>query len=245
MPPRLNHAFYDLVIEVAIVRPGPATRIWCIPIAPQTWSRSCRIPEQRSAPVLERTLGIPIFQEQVIELAMVAAGFSAGEVDQLRRAMAAWKKRGGLDIFEQVMTACWPEATIKNLPSESSSRYRVLVYGFESHASFALLVYVSAWLKCHEPAALYCGLLNSLPMGFYSPSQLIQDAQRHAIEVRQIDVSRSDWQHTLKHRRTIATKPALRLAYAWSTVRRSCRTHCRRPGSTYLAAEDLAARASQ
>ena len=131
--------------------------------------------------VLERTLGVPIFQEQVIELAMVAAGFSGGEADQLRRAMAAWKRRGGLEHFEQKLIdgmlarghdRDFAERVFKQIQGFGE-------YGFpESHAaSFALLVYISAWLKRHEPAAFYCGLLNSLPMGFYSPSQLIQDAE--------------------------------------------------------------------
>ena len=141
--------------------------------------------------VLERTLGIPIFQEQVIELAMVAAGFSAGEADQLRRAMAAWKKRGGLDHFEAKLV----NGMLKRGHDEEFA-HRIFNqikgfgdYGFpESHAaSFAPLVYISAWLKCHQPAA-FCGLLNSLPMGLYSPSQLVQDAQRHNIDVRPLDV---------------------------------------------------------
>jgi error-prone DNA polymerase len=217
MLPRLKpHNFYDLVIEVAIVRPGP---IQGDMVHPYLRRRQGLEPVSYASPgvrkVLERTLGIPIFQEQVIELAMVAAGFSAGEADQLRRAMAAWKKRGGLDHFEAKLV----NGMLKRGHDEEFA-HRIFNqikgfgdYGFpESHAaSFALLVYISAWLKCHQPAAFYCGLLNSLPMGFYSPSQLVQDAQRHNIEVRPLDVGISQWDHTLEPSDSAATEPALRL----------------------------------
>ena len=204
MLPRLRpQHFYDLVIEVAIVRPGP---IQGDMVHPYLRRRQGLEPVHYSNDavrrVLERTLGIPIFQEQVIELAMVAAGFSAGEADQLRRAMAAWRRRGGLEHFEKKLidgmlarghTQEFAERVFKQIQGFGE-------YGFpESHAaSFALLVYVSAWLKRHEPAAFYCGLLNSLPMGFYSPSQLIQDAKRHGIRVLPVDVQRSDWSHRLE-----------------------------------------------
>ena len=199
MLPRLRPSnFYDLVIEVAIVRPGPIQGNMVHPylrrrqgLEPVTYSNDA------VRGVLERTLGVPIFQEQVIELAMVAAGFSAGEADQLRRAMAAWKRRGGLEKFEQKLIDGMLERG-----HDKSFAERVFQqiqgfgeYGFpESHAaSFGLLVYVSAWLKRHEPAAFYCGLLNSLPMGFYTPSQLIQDATRHDIRIRNLDVQSSGW----------------------------------------------------
>jgi error-prone DNA polymerase len=152
--------------------------------------------------VLERTLGVPIFQEQVIELAMAAAGFTAGEADQLRRAMAAWKRRGGLGHFEQKLI---DGMLARGHDRDFAERVFRQIQGFgeygfpESHAaSFALLVYVSAWLKCHEPAAFYCGLLNSLPMGFYSASQLIQDAGRHGIPLAPVDVQQSDWDHRVR-----------------------------------------------
>src|SRR5690606_23701222 len=141
--------------------------------------------------VLERTLGVPIFQEQVIKLAMVAAGFSGGEADRLRRAMASWGKTGNLLAFEgkliEGMTARGYDPDFARRLFEQIKGFGG--YGFpESHAaSFALLVYVSAWLKCHHPAAFYCALLNSQPMGFYSPAQLIQDARRHSVEVRPVD----------------------------------------------------------
>ena len=204
MLPRLKpQHFYDLVIEVAIVRPGPIQGDMVHPyLRRRQGLEPVHYPSEAVRQVLERTLGIPIFQEQVIELAMVAAGFSAGEADQLRRAMAAWKKRGGLDVFEKKlvdgMLARGHDKTFAQRVFKQIKGFGD--YGFpESHAaSFALLVYVSSWLKCHEPAAFYCGLLNSLPMGFYSPAQLIQDAQRHNIEVREIDVCISQWAHTLE-----------------------------------------------
>ena len=204
MLPRLKPAcFYDLVIEVAIVRPGPIQGNMVHPFLKRRngiEAVSYSSPEVKQ--VLERTLGVPIFQEQVIELAMVAAGFSAGEADQLRRAMAAWKRRGGLDEFGQKLINGMLE---RGHPREFADRIFEQIKGFgeygfpESHAaSFALLVYVSAWLKRHEPAAFYCGLLNSQPMGFYSPSQLVQDAIRHDIEVLPVDVQHSDWDYLLE-----------------------------------------------
>ena len=199
MLPRLKPAcFYDLVIEVAIVRPGPIQGDMVHPyLRRRQGVEPVSYPSEAVRSVLERTLGVPIFQEQVIKLAMVAAGFSAGEADQLRRAMAAWKRRGGLEPFQQrliegMRTRGYPEQFARQI-------YQQLLgfgeYGFpESHAaSFALLVYVSAWLKCHEPAAFSCALLNSQPMGFYAPAQLVQDARQHGVEVRPVDVNASDW----------------------------------------------------
>ncbi|MDG1704489.1 MAG: error-prone DNA polymerase [Pseudomonadales bacterium] len=217
MLPRLKpHNFYDLVIEVAIVRPGP---IQGDMVHPYLRRRQGLEPVSYASPgvrrVLERTLGIPIFQEQVIELAMVAAGFSAGEADQLRRAMAAWKKRGGLDHFEAKLVNGMRE---RGHSQEFAERIFNQMKGFgeygfpESHAaSFALLVYISAWLKCHRASAFYCGLLNALPMGFYSPSQLVQDAQRHGVEVRPLDVCISAWDHTLEPPTRAGDEPAVRL----------------------------------
>ncbi|MFB3078174.1 MAG: error-prone DNA polymerase, partial [Lysobacterales bacterium] len=204
MLPRLKpQHFYDLVIEVAIVRPGPIQGDMVHPyLRRRQGLEPVHYSNEAVRKVLERTLGVPIFQEQVIELAMVAAGFSAGEADQLRRAMAAWKRRGGLEHFEQKLIngmlarghdRAFAERVFKQIKGFGE-------YGFpESHAaSFALLVYISAWLKRHEPAAFYCGLLNSLPMGFYSPSQLIQDAKRHDIQVLPVNVQHSTWDHGLK-----------------------------------------------
>lgn len=203
MLPRLRpRCFYDLVIQVAIVRPGPIQGDMVHPyLRRREGSEAITYPSKDIQSVLERTLGVPIFQEQVIQLAMVAAGFSGGEADQLRRAMASWGKNGNLLQFERKLI----DGMLARAYSEDFSR-RLFEqikgfggYGFpESHsASFALLVYVSAWLKCHHPAAFYCAIMNSQPMGFYSPSQLVQDARRHDIVVEAIDINYSEWDHAL------------------------------------------------
>jgi len=204
MLPRLRpQTFYDLVIEIAIVRPGPIQGDMVHPylrrrngIEPVTYE------SEALKSVLEPTLGVPIFQEQAIRLAMVAAGFGGGEADQLRRAMASWGKNGNLIRFQEKFIS----GMLANGYSEDFAR-RLFEqikgfggYGFpESHsASFALLCYASSWLKCHHPAAFYCGLLNSQPMGFYSPSQLIQDARRHGITVQPVDINRSKYESSLE-----------------------------------------------
>lgn len=204
MLPRLKpRCYYDLVIEVAIIRPGPIQGDMVHPyLRRRNGEEAVDYPSEAVKGVLQRTLGIPIFQEQVMQLAIVAAGFTAGEADRLRRAMAAWKRRGGLGQFEQKLIDGMRERGY----TEDYARqiFRQIEgfgeYGFpESHsASFALLVYVSCWLKCHEPAAYTAALLNSQPMGFYSPSQLVQDVRRHDVEVRAVDINRSDWDCTLE-----------------------------------------------
>jgi error-prone DNA polymerase len=168
-------------------------------------------PEVRQ--VLERTLGVPIFQEQVMQLAVVAAGFTPGEADELRRSMAAWRRRGGLEKFEQRLHE---GMGARGYSHEFASRIFRQIQGFgeygfpESHASsFALLVYASAWIKRHEPAVFTCALLNSQPMGFYAPAQLVRDARMHGVEVRAVDVLASDWDCTLERRDD--GEPALRL----------------------------------
>jgi error-prone DNA polymerase len=215
MLPRLKpREYYDLVIEVAIVRPGPIQGDMVHPyLKRRAGDEKVDYPSDEIRGVLERTLGVPIFQEQVMQLAVVAAGFTPGEADRLRRAMAAWKRRGALGPFEQKL--------IKGMRgrgySEDFARqiYRQIEgfgeYGFpESHsASFALLVYVSSWLKRFEPAAFTCALLNSQPMGFYAPAQLVRDAQRHGVEVRRVDVNSSAWDSSLERRRD--GQPAMRL----------------------------------
>ena len=217
MLPRLKpRCYYDLVIEVAIVRPGP---IQGDMVHPYLRRRNGEDPVSYPSPeieqVLERTLGVPIFQEQVMQIAMVAAGFTAGEADRLRRAMAAWKRRGGLEAFESRLKAGMAERGY--LPEFAERIFNQIKgfgdYGFpESHAaSFALLVYVSAWLKCHEPAVFFCALLNSQPMGFYAPAQLVRCAREHGVEVRPVDVNRSDWESTLE--RDAAGRPVLRLGF--------------------------------
>jgi error-prone DNA polymerase len=199
MLPRLKpQTFYDLVIEVAIVRPGPIQGNMVHPyLRRRQGLEPVSYPSDAVRAVLQRTLGVPIFQEQVIKLAMVAADFSAGEADQLRRAMAAWRRKGGLELFEKRLI----EGMRKRGYSAQFARqiFQQIQgfgeYGFpESHsASFALLVYVSAWLKYYEPAAFTAALLNSQPMGFYAPAQLVQDARRHGVTVRDVDVCLSDW----------------------------------------------------
>ncbi|MCY4564292.1 MAG: error-prone DNA polymerase, partial [Gammaproteobacteria bacterium] len=217
MLPRLKpQNFYDLVIEVAIVRPGPIQGDMVHPyLRRRQGLEPVTYPSDAVRRVLERTLGVPIFQEQVIELAMVAAGFSAGEADRLRRAMAAWRRRGQLEAFEKKLIDGMTE---RGHSLDFAQRVFKQILGFgeygfpESHAaSFALLVYVSAWLKCHEPAAFYCGILNSQPMGFYSPSQLIQDARRHGLDVHPSDVQHSHWHHRLEPPASPGGQPALRL----------------------------------
>ena len=195
MLPRLKpRRFYDLVIEVAIVRPGP---IQGGMVHPYLQRREEQEPVDYPSPdmekALERTLGVPIFQEQVMQVAILAAGFTPGEADQLRRAMAAWKRKGGLEKYYERIVGGMLAARLRprRSPSRSSARSRASANTAfpESHAaSFALLAYASSWLKCHEPAAFLCALLNSQPMGFYSPSQLVQDARRHGVEVRPVDV---------------------------------------------------------
>ena len=197
MLPRLKpRCFYDLVIEVAIIRPGPIQGDMVHPyLRRRNGEEAVDYPSEEVRHVLQRTLGVPIFQEQVMALAIVAAGFTPGEADQLRRAMAAWKRRGGLGPFEDKLIDGMRRRGYSG--DFAKQIFRQIQgfgeYGFpESHsASFALLVYVSCWLKRHKPAAFTCALLNSQPMGFYAPSQLIQDLKRHGVEVRPVDINAS------------------------------------------------------
>ena len=215
MLPRLKPSkFYDLVIEVAIVRPGPIQGGMVHPyLRRRQGLEPVTYPSEAVKGVLSRTLGVPIFQEQVMQLAIVAAGFTPGEADQLRRSMAAWKRRGGLGHFERRLIEGMRERGYDDDFARSifSQIQGFGEYGFpESHAaSFALLVYSSAWLKCHEPAAFTCALINSQPMGFYAPSQLVRDARDHGVEVRPASVCHSDWDCTLE--RLADDQPALRL----------------------------------
>jgi error-prone DNA polymerase len=216
MLPRLRpRNFYDLVVEVAIVRPGPIQGDMVHPyLRRRNGEEPVSYPSEAVKSVLQRTLGVPIFQEQVMQLAIVAAGFSPGEADQLRRAMAAWKRHGGLGHFGERLIRGMRE---RGYSEVFAQRIFEQIKGFgeygfpESHAaSFALLVYVSAWLKCHEPAAFTAALLNSQPMGFYGPSQLVRDARAHGVTVRAVDVLCSDYDCTLEADGTSA-RPALRL----------------------------------
>ncbi|MEA3150717.1 MAG: error-prone polymerase, partial [Gammaproteobacteria bacterium] len=215
MLPRLRpRNYYDLVIEVAIVRPGPIQGEMVHPyLRRRSGDEPVTYPSKAVEAVLERTLGVPIFQEQVMKLAMVAAGFTAGQADDLRRAMAAWKRKGGLEPFQKQLIDGMGE---RGYPESFAHQIFNQILGFgeygfpESHAaSFALLVYTSSWLKHHEPAAFCAALINSQPMGFYAPAQLVRDARAHAVEVRPVAIAVSDWDCTLERRED--GRPALRL----------------------------------
>ena len=215
MLPRLKPAnFYDLVIEVAIVRPGPIQGGMVHPYLRRRQKQEpVSYPSEAVKTVLARTLGIPIFQEQVMQLAVVAAGFTPGEADGLRRSMAAWKRKGGLEHLEQRLIQGMLD---RGYAREFAERIYQQILGFgeygfpESHStSFALLAYVSAWIKHHYPAAFLAALLNSQPMGFYAPAQLVQDARRHGVEIRPADVLASDWECTLEP--GVDGAPAVRL----------------------------------
>ena len=215
MLPRLRpKTFYDLVIEVAIVRPGP---IQGGMVHPYLRRRNKEEPEVYPSPelevVLKRTLGVPLFQEQVMQIAIVAADYSPGEADQLRRSMAAWKRHGGLEPHKERLAAGMNK---NGYTAEFAAQIFEQIKGFgsygfpESHAaSFALLTYASCWLKCHEPSAFACALINSWPMGFYSPDQILQDARRHHLQIRPVDVRASDWDCSLEP--VTGAQPAIRM----------------------------------
>ena len=199
MLPRLRpRRFYDLVIEVAIVRPGPIQGGMVHPyLRRRTGEEKSDPPHPILQPILERTLGVPLFQEQVMQIAIVGAGYTGGEADRLRRDMAAWRKTGSLEKHRDRLMAGFRE---RGIPEEFGERLYQQIHGFaeygfpESHsASFALLVYASSWLKVHYPAELAAALINSQPMGFYSPSTILQDAQRHGVELLPLDVNVSGW----------------------------------------------------
>jgi error-prone DNA polymerase len=262
MLPRLKpRTLYDLVIEVAIVRPGPIQGGMVHPYLKRREAKAAGKQQASKYPALDaalgRTLGVPIFQEQVMQVCSIAAGFTPGEADRMRRAMAAWRRDGHVDQFEQRikdgMAARGYDAEFADSIFKQICGFGE--YGFpESHAySFALLAYVSAWLKCHEPAIFVAALLNSQPMGFYAPSQLVQDAKRHGVEVRPIDVGASDWDCTLEHPSPVrpelvegSAQPAirlgLRLASGFAEASAERITQARRI-SAFASVDDLARRA--
>jgi error-prone DNA polymerase len=209
MLPRLRpRCYYDLVIEVAIVRPGPIQGQMVHPyLRRRAGDEAVTYPNDEIRQVLEKTLGVPIFQEQVMKLAVVAAGFTPGEADQLRRAMGAWRRNGHIEVFRQKLLDGMRQ---RGLAQEFAERVFLQIRGFgeygfpESHAaSFALLVYVSAYLKHYYPAAFTASLINSQPMGFYAPAQLIRDARQHDVTVHPVDVNHSDWDCTLEDQHTL------------------------------------------
>lgn len=204
MLPRLRpERFYDLVVEVAIVRPGPIQGKMVHPyLRRRSHEEPVTYPSEAVRDVLEKTMGVPIFQEQAMKLAVVAAGFTPGEADQLRRAMGAWRRRGVMEPFRQKLLE---GMRVRGYDEEFAMRVYEQIQGFgeygfpESHAaSFALLVYASAWLKCYEPAAFTAALLNSQPLGFYAPAQLVSEARRQGVVVLPVDVNESDWDCTLE-----------------------------------------------
>jgi error-prone DNA polymerase len=219
MLPRLRpENYYDLVIEVSIVRPGPIQGNMVHPyLRRREGKEKVSYPSDEVKAVLERTLGVPIFQEQAMQLAVVAAGFTPGEADQLRRAMGAWRRPGLIDSFQQKLIRGMLD---RGYSMEFAERLFNQIRGFgeygfpESHAaSFALLVYVSAWMKYHYPAAFTASILNSLPMGFYAPAQLVDDARKHGVEVCPVDVNFSEWDCTLEDRQARPGRKNLQLGF--------------------------------
>jgi error-prone DNA polymerase len=204
MLPRLKpRTYYDLVVEVSIVRPGPITGGMVHPyLRRRSGDEPVVYPHPSLEPVLKKTLGVPLFQEQVIRLAMVAADYTPGEADQLRRDMAAWRRSGRIERHHQRLV---DRMTSKGIATEFAERVFEQIRGFgeygfpESHAaSFALIAWATAWMKCHYPEAFACSLLNAQPMGFYSAATIIDDAKRHGVEIRPVDVTRSHWNCTLE-----------------------------------------------
>ncbi|MEN6459374.1 MAG: error-prone DNA polymerase [Thermoguttaceae bacterium] len=223
MLPRLRpRCFYDLVIEVAIIRPGPIQGGMVHPyLRRRNGEEAATYPNDAVRGVLEKTLGVPLFQEQAMRLAVVAAGFTPGEADQLRRAMGAWRRPGVIDQFRRKLI---DGMQARGFSDEFAEAVFAQIRGFgdygfpESHAaSFALLVYVSAWLKCHHPAAFTAALLNSQPMGFYAPAQLVRNAREHGVQVLPADVNRSGWECRLERAEegeaSQGSSPALRLGF--------------------------------
>ncbi|WP_333681857.1 error-prone DNA polymerase [Dyella sp.] len=217
MLPRLKPAdYYDLVIQIAIVRPGPIQGDMVHPyLRRRRKEEPVEYPSEKLKPVLKRTMGVPLFQEQVMKLAMVAADYTAGEADELRRAMGAWKRHGGMEKHhDKLISGMLKNGYSREFAAQIFNQVKGFgSYGFpESHAaSFANIAYASSWLKCHEPGMFACALLNSQPMGFYGPSQIVQDAQRNGIRVRPMDVRHSDWDCTLESDASSKKGFALRL----------------------------------
>jgi error-prone DNA polymerase len=250
MLPRLRpKEFYDLVIQVAIVRPGPIQGGMVHPyLRRRSGKEDHDFPHPSFEPVLSRTFGVPLFQEQVMQLAIIGAGYTGAEADQLRRDMAAWRRNGRLERHKQKLKNGFRAKGIKE--EFIDQLYKQIQgfgeYGFpESHAaSFALLVYASAWLHLHYPAEFAVAIVNSQPMGFYQPGTLFEDARRHGVEVRPADITRSDWDCTLEDEgaKGPAVRVGLRLVRGLGepTVRRIEAARHERPFATL---EDLTARA--
>ena len=210
--------FYDLVVEVGIVRPGPIQGKMVHPyLRRRTGEEEVTYPHPCLKPILERTLGVPLFQEQVMQIAITGAGYDPGEADQLRRDMAAWRKNGRLKRHHHKLLDGF---RANGIPDSFGERLFQQILGFgeygfpESHsASFALLVYASTWLKVHHQAAFTAALINSQPMGFYTPSSLIRDAQSHDVEARPVRIEHSQWDCTLEYDGDYANEPRIRLGF--------------------------------
>ena len=226
MLPRLRpRQYYDLVVEVSIVRPGPITGGMVHPyLRRRRGEEPVVYPHPCLEPVLRKTLGVPLFQEQVMKLAMVAADYTPGEADQLRRDMAAWRRSGRIERHRDRLVS---RMLAKGIAREFAERVFDQIRGFgeygfpESHAaSFALIAYATAWLRCHYPDVFTCSLLNAQPMGFYTPATIVDDAVRHGVEVRPVDVTASDWDCTLEPRRVgFAVRMGLRYVKSLSEER--------------------------
>ena len=221
MLPRLKpRRYYDLVIEVSIVRPGPITGGMVHPyLRRREGLEPVVYPHPSLEPVLEKTLGVPLFQEQVIRLAMVAADYTPGEADQLRRDMAAWRRSGRIERHRERLIK---RMMAKGIAREFAERVFDQIRGFgeygfpESHAaSFALIAYATAWLKCYYPEVFACALLNAMPMGFYSPATILQDARRHRVELRPVDVRQSQWDCILEPASQGPYRFALRMGFRY------------------------------
>jgi error-prone DNA polymerase len=251
MLPRLKpRCYYDLVIQVAIIRPGPIQGGMVHPyLRRRQGEEAVDYPSDELRKVLQRTCGVPLFQEQVMEIAIVAAGFTPGEADMVRRSMAAWQRRGGLEQFRDKLLKGMDERGYS--PQFANQIYQQILgfgsYGFpESHAaSFALLAYTSSWLRCHEPAAFVAGLLNSWPMGFYAPAQLVNDARRNGVTFHPVDVQISDWYCTLE--RNAGGEPVVRLGLCLISGLAQAQGHCivsERNRTRFTSIDELAHRAS-
>jgi error-prone DNA polymerase len=218
MLPRLKpREFFDLVIEVAIVRPGPIQGDMVHPYLRRRMGLEPPQYPRGLEEVLGRTYGVPLFQEQAMKIAMIAAGFTAGEADGLRRAMATFRRNGDIVRFEEKFIA---GMIANDYEPDFARRCFEQIKGFSDYgfplshaASFALLVYVSSWLKCFHPEVFACALLNSQPMGFYAPAQIVRDAQAHGVEVRPVDINLSDWDCTLEESSDDGQRRTLRLGF--------------------------------
>jgi error-prone DNA polymerase len=229
LPRLLPENFYDLVIEVSIVRPGPITGGMVHPyLRRRIGQEEVTYPHPSLEPVLRKTLGVPLFQEQVMRLAIVAADYSPGEADQLRRDMAAWRRTGRIEAHRERLISRMQQ---KGIPLEFAERVFKQILGFgeygfpESHAaSFALIAYATAFLRAHYPAEFTCSILNAQPMGFYAPATIVDDAKRHGVQILPIDVCQSSWQCTLVHvpDHMFAVRMGLRYVKGLGELQRVC-----------------------